>query len=63
MKINIGKTEVITCRTKPGKKRLNIKIGNEKIREIDEYYYSRSKIIRDGRCNEDIVVHLPQLLY
>ena len=37
MKINIGKTEAIACRTKSGKKRLNFKIGNEKIMKISEF--------------------------
>ena len=39
MKINIKKTKVIVCRSKLRKKRLNIKIGNEKIAEISEFCY------------------------
>ena len=39
MKINIRKTKVIACKTKSGKKRLNIKIGNEKIEEISDFCY------------------------
>ena len=54
MKINIGKTNVIACRTRSGKKRLNIKIGNGNIGEISEFCYLGSKIRRDGRCNADI---------
>ena len=54
MKINIGKTKLIACRTKSGKKRLKIETGNEQIAEIDEFCYLGSKITRDGRCNADI---------
>ena len=45
-KKNIRKTKAIACRTKPGKKRLNIKIGNEKIGEINEYCYRSDADIR-----------------
>ena len=43
MKINIGKIRVIACRTKSGKKQLNIKIGNEKIGGISEFCYLHSE--------------------
>ena len=54
MKINIGKTKVIACRTKSGKKRSNIQIGNEKLGEISEFCYLGNTITRDGHCNTDI---------
>ena len=68
----VGETKVIASRTKPGKKRPNIKIGNEKIGVISEFFYLGSKITMDARC--DAVIHsrkrqakkastkLPQLL-
>ena len=37
MKINIGKTKAIVCRTKLEKKRLRIKISNKKIENISEF--------------------------
>ena len=46
MKINMLKTKIIACRTKLGKKRLNVQIGDEKIREISEFCYIESKITR-----------------
>ena len=54
MKINMGKTEAIACRTKSGKKCLNIKIGNGDIGEVSVICYLGIKITRDGRCNTDI---------
>ena len=51
VKMNIGNIEIIPCRTKSDKKRLNIKIGNGKIGEISEFRYLESKITRDGRYN------------
>ena len=54
MKINIGKTKAIACRTKSGNKRLNIKIGNENEGEISEFCYLGNKITRNSRCNADI---------
>ena len=54
MKINIGKTKAIACRTKSGKKRLNIKIGNEKVGEISEFCYIGSKITRDSRLRKPL---------
>ena len=54
MKINIGKTTVMACRTKSAKKRLNIKIDNGEIGESNEFCYLRRKIKKDSRCNADI---------
>ena len=54
MKINIGKTKAIACRTKSGKKRLNIEIGDAIIRKISEFCYLGNKITRDGCCNTDV---------
>ena len=54
MKIKIGKTKVIACRIKSGKKRFNVQIDNQKIGEISDFCYLRSKITRDGTCNADI---------
>ena len=62
MKINIGKTKVIACRTKSRKKRLNVQIGNEKMEEISQIYYSGSKITRVGRCNADIRSRIGQAI-
>ena len=72
MKINIVKTKATACRTNSEKKGLNIKIGNERIREIDEFHYLGTKITRNGRCNTDIrsrigqakkaLAKIPQLL-
>ena len=62
MKINIGKTKVVASRTKAGNKRLNIKIGNEKIEEIGKFCYLGSKITRDGRCNVDIRSRIRQTM-
>ena len=62
MKINIGKTKVVASRTKPGKKRLNIKIGNEKIGGIGKFCYVGSKITRDGRCNVGIRSRIRQTM-
>ena len=46
---------MIACRTKSGKKWLNVQIGNEKIEEISEFCWLGSKIKRDGgHCNADI---------
>ena len=53
-KINIGKTKPIACRTKSGKKPLNIKIDNKKIGEISELCYLGSRITRDCLFNADI---------
>ena len=53
-KINIGKTKVIECLTKSGKKGLNNKIDNEMIEEISEFCYLGSNITRDGRRKADI---------
>ena len=60
MKINIGKTEVVACRTKSRKKRLNIQIDNEKIGEISEFFYLGSKITGDGRSNADMYSRIGQ---
>ena len=54
IKINIGKTELIACRTTAGTKRLNVQIGNGKIGEISEFCYLGSKITIYCRCNADI---------
>ena len=54
MEINIRKIKVIACRTQFGKKRFNIKIGNEKIGKISEFCYLGCKITRDGLCNADM---------
>ena len=61
IKINVGKIKVITSSTNSGKKRLNIKIGNEKIREISEFCYLGSKIKRDNRFNPNIGFRIGQL--
>ena len=60
MKINIEKTKAVACKTKSGKKRLNIKIDNEKIEEISEFFYLGSKITRGVRCNSDISSRIGQ---
>ena len=52
MKINIGKTKVIACRTKSGKNRLKVQISIEKIKEISEFCYLGSKITKDRCCME-----------
>ena len=52
--MNIGKIKVIACRTKSGKKRLNIKIGIQKTGEISEFCYLGIEINRDCRCDTDI---------
>ena len=54
------KSKVIVCSTKLGKKRLNIKIGNEKIEEISEFCYLGSQITRYGRCDADIRFRIGQ---
>ena len=54
MKINIGITKMIACRTKSGKKRLKVKKGNGKMKEISEFCYLECKITGDGRCSTDI---------
>ena len=60
MKINIEKTAVIACRTKSGKKRLEIKMSNEKVGNISEFCYLRSKITRNDRCNADVLSRIRQ---
>lgn len=48
IKINKGTTEVIIyyrCKHR----KLNIRICNEKIQKIQEFYYLKNKIIKDGR--------------
>ena len=66
MKINIRKTKLVACKTKSGKKRLNIKIDKEKIGDISEFCYLGSKIPRDGRYRigkaKRAFATLPQLL-
>ena len=53
MKIKIGKIKSIACRTKSGKKRLDVQIGNEKIEKISEFCYLESKMTNDVCCNGD----------
>ena len=54
MKSDMGKNNAIACRTKSGKRQLNVKIVIKNIGAIREFCYSGSKITRDGLCNADI---------
>ncbi|XP_068082188.1 uncharacterized protein [Anabrus simplex] len=60
MKINKSKTKVMGCsRTETGDA-VNIRLGNEVLKEVDEYCYLGSKITKDGRSKGDLNCRLAQ---
>ena len=60
MNINKNKTMVMECsRTKTGEASA-IQLGNEKLREVDQFCYLGSKITSDCRSNVDIKCRLAQ---
>ena len=60
MSINKSKTKVMECsRVKSGEAG-DIRLGNEIVKEVDEFCYLGSKITSDGRSKEDIKCRLAQ---
>ena len=59
MRINKSKTKVMVC-NRCEHKNLDIKIGTEKIQEVEEFCYLGSKITKDGRSKRDIKCRIAQ---
>uniref|UniRef100_A0A8D8X5H0 Craniofacial development protein 2 n=1 Tax=Cacopsylla melanoneura TaxID=428564 RepID=A0A8D8X5H0_9HEMI len=52
MKINMKKTEILVCAKE--REEVNIKINNEKIKQINTFKYLGSNITEDAKCTSDI---------
>ena len=53
MKINAKKTKVM-CFSKTKQKRVNIRIGEEKLEQVQSFTYLGSMITEDGKCTSEI---------
>ena len=60
MKINKGKTKVMECSRKKSGKAGDIRLGNEMLKEVNEFTYLGSRITWDGRSKADIKCRLAQ---
>ena len=60
VKINKNKTKVMKCSRNNKDGLLNVKIGGEKIMEVEEFCYLGSRITKDGRSRSDIKCRIAQ---
>ena len=59
LKINTKKTKILVCSRREEVK-TNIKIGKQKLVEVDEFCYLGSRITSDGRSKKEIISRIAQ---
>ncbi|CAI6343800.1 unnamed protein product [Macrosiphum euphorbiae] len=59
MKLNKKKTKIMVC-SKTNPVRLNINIGNEQIKQVQQFTYLGSNITEDGRSKTNIICRIAQ---